>query len=56
MLKALHLVKEKLDLYIPHGYNTGANCGEAAGQSVMHLHLHLITRYQGDMEREECAV
>lgn len=51
MMKALHLVKEQLDLeYNPQGYNIGANCGEVAGQSVMHLHLHLIPRYQGDME------
>lgn len=36
----------------------GANCGEAAGQSVMHLHLHLTPRYRGDMEnpKEEYVV
>jgi diadenosine tetraphosphate (Ap4A) HIT family hydrolase/predicted house-cleaning noncanonical NTP pyrophosphatase (MazG superfamily) len=51
ILKALQLMKEQLDLdYSPHGYNIGANCGEIAGQSVMHLHLHLIPRYRGDME------
>lgn len=51
MMKALHSVKEKIDSdYEPHGYNIGANCGEVAGQSVMHLHVHLIPRYQGDME------
>lgn len=51
IIKALHLMKEQLDLeYSPHGYNIGANCGEVAGQSVMHLHVHLIPRYQGDME------
>lgn len=51
MMRALHLLKNRLDLeYSPHGYNIGANCGEVAGQSVMHLHLHLIPRYQGDME------
>ena len=26
----------------------GMNCGEMAGQSIMHLHIHLIPRYQGD--------
>jgi len=32
----------------PDGYNVGINDGEAAGQTVMHLHLHLIPRYRGD--------
>jgi len=51
MMKALSYVKEKLDGdYAPHGYNIGANCGKVAGQSVMHLHVHLIPRYKGDME------
>lgn len=34
----------------PDGYNIGVNVGEAGGQTVMHLHLHLIPRYQGDVE------
>lgn len=33
----------------PSGYNIGVNCGVAAGQSVMHCHIHLIPRYRGDM-------
>lgn len=32
----------------PAGYNIGINEGEAAGQTVMHLHLHLIPRFTGD--------
>lgn len=57
IMKALYLVKEQLDLeYRPQGYNIGANCGEVAGQSVMHLHLHLIPRYQGDMENPKGGV
>lgn len=32
----------------PDGYNIGVNCGESAGQSVMHVHMHLIPRYKGD--------
>jgi len=35
--------------YHPDGYNVGVNCGEAAGQTIMHLHIHLIPRYRGDM-------
>lgn len=32
----------------PDGFNIGINVGEAAGQTVMHLHIHLIPRYAGD--------
>lgn len=34
----------------PDGYNIGMNCGEAAGQTVMHFHCHVIPRYNGDMD------
>ncbi|MGK5594807.1 MAG: HIT domain-containing protein [Parachlamydiaceae bacterium] len=51
IIKALNFAKEQLDHTCkPDGYNIGANCGEVAGQNVMHLHVHLIPRYQGDME------
>jgi superfamily II DNA or RNA helicase/diadenosine tetraphosphate (Ap4A) HIT family hydrolase len=33
----------------PDGYNLGVNVGEAGGQTVPHVHLHLIPRYRGDM-------
>lgn len=32
----------------PSGFNLGVNVGEAAGQTIMHLHVHLIPRYNGD--------
>lgn len=34
----------------PSGYNIGMNCGEVAGQTVMHFHCHVIPRYEGDMD------
>ena len=33
----------------PDGYNIGVNIGRAAGQSRMHVHVHLIPRYSGDV-------
>ncbi|GAM08388.1 putative 16.1 kDa HIT-like protein [Geobacter sp. OR-1] len=33
----------------PDGFNIGINDGSAAGQTVMHLHIHLIPRYIGDV-------
>jgi diadenosine tetraphosphate (Ap4A) HIT family hydrolase len=36
--------------YKPDGYNVGVNIGEAAGQSVPHIHIHMIPRYKGDIE------
>ena len=37
-----------LEVRRPDGFNIGVNDGVAAGQSVMHLHVHLIPRYMGD--------
>lgn len=34
----------------PDGYNLGVNVGEFGGQTVMHLHIHVIPRYKGDIE------
>jgi diadenosine tetraphosphate (Ap4A) HIT family hydrolase len=33
----------------PDAFTVGVNCGEAAGQSVWHAHIHLIPRYTGDV-------
>jgi diadenosine tetraphosphate (Ap4A) HIT family hydrolase len=35
--------------YQPDGFNIGINDGSAAGQTVSHLHVHLIPRYNGDV-------
>jgi diadenosine tetraphosphate (Ap4A) HIT family hydrolase len=34
----------------PDGYNIGVNVGPAAGQSIFHVHIHIIPRYKGDVE------
>ena len=44
--KAKELIADK---YKPDGFNIGVNVGEAAGQSVFHVHIHLIPRYEGDV-------
>lgn len=44
------------DKYSPSGYNIGMNCGISAGQSVMHIHVHLIPRYDGDVENPRGGV
>ena len=36
--------------HAPAGYNIGVNVGPAAGQTVDHLHVHVIPRYEGDVE------
>lgn len=49
MLKFLDDAKQQLDAeFSPAGYNIGINDGAAAGQTVGHLHIHLIPRYTDD--------
>jgi diadenosine tetraphosphate (Ap4A) HIT family hydrolase len=53
VLELVNAVKKHLDATLapkPDGYNVGFNAGEAAGQTVMHLHMHVIPRYAGDVE------
>jgi diadenosine tetraphosphate (Ap4A) HIT family hydrolase len=40
----------------PAGYNIGFNVGEAAGQTVMHCHCHVIPRYVGDVKEPRGGV
>ena len=39
------LIKE----FSPDGFNIGINDGLASGQTILHLHIHIIPRYKGDM-------
>lgn len=41
-----NLLTEK---YEPQGFNVGVNCGKAAGQTVPHVHVHVIPRYRKDV-------
>lgn len=50
MLALLDLAKAAIDeQYHPDAYNIGINDGASAGQTVPHLHLHLIPRYNADV-------
>jgi diadenosine tetraphosphate (Ap4A) HIT family hydrolase len=44
--KVKDILKAEFD---PDGFNVGVNCGEAAGQTVFHAHVHIIPRYIGDV-------
>lgn len=50
---AFYLVRQVKELlqkkFEPQGFNVGVNCGEAAGQTVSHAHIHIIPRYTGDV-------
>ena len=38
------------------GFNIGTNAGKSAGQSIMHCHIHLIPRREGDVENPQGVV
>lgn len=46
ILKVQHIIDQQ---FHPAGYNIGVNDGAAAGQTVSHLHIHVIPRYEGDI-------
>lgn len=49
LMALLNKAKRVVDQeFAPQGYNVGINDGPAAGQTVPHLHIHLIPRYEGD--------
>lgn len=51
-----HCKKILTERYNPDGFNVGINVREAAGQSVFHVHIHLIPRYKGDVENPKGGV
>ncbi len=40
----------------PDGFNVGINVGESAGQTIFHVHIHLIPRYRGDVQNPRGGV
>ena len=53
ILKQKALIDEE---FKPDGYNVGVNVGQAAGQSIHHVHIHIIPRYKGDVENPQGGV
>ena len=50
-IKALNKVKDIIDSeFKPDSFNIGINVGEMAGQTISHVHIHLIPRFSGDVE------
>lgn len=47
------IISEKFN---PDGFNVGINVNEPAGQTIPHVHIHLIPRYKGDVENPEGGV
>ncbi len=45
-----------VERFSPDGFNVGINVGESAGQSISHVHIHLIPRYNGDVENPKGGV
>ncbi len=43
-------IEEVRQQYEPDGMNIGLNDGPTAGQTIPHLHWHIIPRYDGDIE------
>ncbi|MDD2942834.1 MAG: HIT family protein [bacterium] len=54
LIRSVH--KIILRKYSPQGFNIGINIGNAAGQTISHLHIHLIPRYTGDVDHPEGGV
>ena len=61
-INAIHQMLEKIKREIEErddsvtGFNIGVNAGEDAGQSIFHVHVHLIPRRKGDVENPRGGV
>jgi len=55
LIKKLKIQIEKNDNSIK-GFNIGVNSGKVAGQSIMHCHIHLIPRKEGDVDKPQGGV
>ena len=51
-------IKKEIEIKDPtvKGFNIGTNSGKIAGQSIMHCHIHLIPRREGDVENPQGGV
>jgi len=51
-------IKKEIEIKNPlvKGFNIGTNSGKVAGQSIMHCHIHLIPRREGDVENPQGGV
>lgn len=57
MQEILKIVQKKVEeRFHPDGYNIGINVNAAGGQSVFHVHMHLIPRYLGDVDNPKGGV
>ena len=55
LIKSQKIQLDKKDKFI-EGYNVGMNCGEVAGQTIFHCHIHLIPRRKGDVKEPRGGV
>lgn len=51
-----NVIKHLTEKYHPNGFNIGINCGIDAGQSIQHVHIHIIPRYKGDVKNPRGGV
>jgi diadenosine tetraphosphate (Ap4A) HIT family hydrolase len=53
---AIQLARQELVEHFPNGWNIGINEGECAGQTINHVHFHVIPRYHGDCDNPRGGV
>ena len=54
----IHVVKKEITKkdQTVKGFNLGTNIGKVSGQSILHCHLHLIPRREGDVDNPQGGV